>query len=426
MLLGMRVRVRRRAVLLVAGTALAAAALAPRPARADFGQDEKKFDNLAYPREFRARVTEAIDRGSKWLLSRQQPDGSWPTSYTAAYPMGPSALATLALLKSGLPRDHPRMERAFAYLRSRPLRKTYEVSILLMALDAKYEVPQDPFAVEAVDRYGNRVVDDPCEANISKEDLAWMKDAVQFLVDNQTSGTWRYPEGGFDLSNTQYALLGLKAAVRCGVKVPQKVWQDALAFLLTYQDADGPEVSLRANEVRGAYRIEWSEKAKARGFRYATAKNPLTGAMTTAGAAGLAICQSELWKSRKFGAEQRARTREALRDAMAWMQKSFAVTENPGLGATHHYYYLYGLERMGIVGHVRFLGPTDWYLEGAEFLLGEQAEDGCWQSGDVVESCFALLFLKRGSVRVENPAITRSEPGGPPPAPPSPSMGDGR
>ena len=37
--------------------------------------------------------------------------------------------------------------------------------------------------------------------------------------------------------------------------------------------------------------------------------------MTTAGAAGLMICQSMLWKSRKFTADDRDRTRTAVRDA---------------------------------------------------------------------------------------------------------------
>ena len=141
------------------------------------------------------------------------------------------------------------------------------------------------------------------------------------------------------------------------------------------------------------------------------------------GAAGLMICQSMLWKSRKFTGEERTRTREAVRDALAWMQTNFSVTENPGMGPAHHYYYLYGLERMGILAHVRFLGGTDWYREGAEFLLHEQGGPGNW--GDVVDTCFALLFLKRSSFRVSNPVVTPSEPS-PAPAPTPPKAGDGR
>jgi hypothetical protein len=65
---------------------------------------------------------------------------------------------------------------------------------------------------------------------------------------------------------------------------------------------------------------------------------------------------------------------------------------------------------MGILSHSRFLGPKDWYLEGAEHLMAEQDDAGGWHGGDVVDTCFALLFLKRSSFRVANPVITPSDP----------------
>ena len=61
--------------------------------------------------------------------------------------------------------------------------------------------------------------------------------------------------------------------------------------------ADGEPVLYKANEVRGRYRFEWTERALARGFRYTDQgegppgmQRPLgmqqpTGSMTTAGLA---------------------------------------------------------------------------------------------------------------------------------------------
>jgi hypothetical protein len=415
-----------RATAAILAALAALAVVAASLARADFGQDEKKFDNAAYPAEFRAKVNQAVLDAATWILSQQADDGSWKTERDGQYPVGATALCTLALLKAGIPAGHPRIEKAFTVLKSRKAEHTYEVAILLMALDAKYDPAPDGFAEEQVDRYGNRAVFSPCGQNASKEDLAWMKELVDFLVKNQQDGHWRYPSGGFDLSNTQYALLGLKAASRCGVKVPTSAWTDALEFLLAYQVPDGPEVAFRANEVRGEYRVEWSERAKARGFGYVE-KSPATGSMTTAGAAGLMICQSELWKSRKFTGEMRARTRVGVRDALAWMQANFAVDHNPGLpfSGPWHFYYLYGLERMGILSHSRFLGPIDWYKSGADLLLQWQKKDGHWEENEadkaggrfLVDTCFGLLFLKRGTFRTANPVITRSEPDVPPAAP---------
>ena len=135
--------------------------------------------------------------------------------------------------------------------------------------------------------------------------------------------------------------------------------------------------------------------------------------MTTAGIAGLIICQSELWKSRRFTGPMRRRTRDAIRDSFAWMQVNFDVTQNPGMGTGAHYYYLYGLERACVLARNRYIGEHDWYLDGAQVLLSQQQGDGSWGNGNVVEASFAILVLKRASFRIRAPVITpRDEPEG--------------
>lgn len=378
-------------------------------------REEQKVQDASYPIEFRKRVNSAIKDGVRWLKVKQLPNGSWADRHNGGYPMGPTALATLTLLKSGVPRDAPCIQRAFTYLRAQKMARTYSVGILLMALDAKYAPARDPFAVDATDRYGNITAKkDPCAEAISKKDKAWMKEGVDFLLKHQTAdGVWRYPSAkGFDLSNTQYALLGLQAATRCAVKVKPRVWLDALRYLLEHQDKVGPPVLLKCNEVRGRYRFEWTEPSAARGFRYVKGIC-VSGSMTTAGLAGLIICKGALWKSRSFNGKLRAQTRDGIRDAIAWMQKHFSVTENPIVkekdlrivGAQQHYYYLYGMERAGILGKTRYFGTIDWYYDGALYLLDKQ--DVEWLTpGTLVSSCFAVLFLKRATTRMNIPVIT--------------------
>ena len=64
------------------------------------------------------------------------------------------------------------------------------------------------------------------------------------------------------------------------------------------------------------------------------------------------------------------------------------------------YYFLWSLERVGVALDLKTIGGKDWYAWGADVLLANQAQDGSWQ-GDypaTVDTCFALLFLKRANL----------------------------
>ena len=113
---------------------------------------------------------------------------------------------------------------------------------------------------------------------------------------------------------------------------------------------------------------------------------------------------------------------------MAWMQHHYTVHVNPiigpdgkarhapppTIGGPNHYYYLYGLERASILGRIRMYGEHDWYEEGAEIIMMDQLEDGSWSTGPkLVDTCFAVLFLKRATSRMKVPVIT-PEAGAPP------------
>jgi hypothetical protein len=365
----------------------------------------EKEENEAYPAEFRAKVDAAVDRGVEALLKLQRDDGTWAAQGDLqSYSLGVNALCTLALLVGGVPPKELAVRNAFRAMRKAPLEKTYDVGVLLMALHAKYAGPPKE---SDVDEYGRSKHRDPCEKAMSKEDKAWMKKCVKFLLDNESGGHWRYPGGGVDLSNTQYALLGLWAASRCGFEIPERVWMDGLTWLLGTQERTGPEVMLQVNEVRGEYRIAWKERARARGFRYRP-ENPVSGSMTTAGLACIAICQDELWASRRYTPKLRARARRGVRDALAWMQDNFVVEKNPGEpSGGWHFYYLYGMERAGILSRSRFMGKYDWYFQGATYLIDKQGHDGTWTSEHrTLDTCFGILFLRRSTQRPMRSVIT--------------------
>ncbi len=100
-----------------------------------------------------------------------------------------------------------------------------------------------------------------------------------------------------------------------------------------------------------------------------------------------------------LGADWR-RDRSVL-EGMQWINKHFTVTDNPGLPGKHHYYYLYALERAGMLFGTERIGDNMWYRTGAEYLLANQDENGNWDDegpflwSKTVDTCFAILFLKR-------------------------------
>ncbi|MFG0319925.1 MAG: hypothetical protein ACF8XB_21820 [Planctomycetota bacterium JB042] len=300
---------------------------------------------------FRTRVNRAIDRGVVALLRQQELDGSW-RSNAEAYGGGMTALAVLTLVKCGLESDHPALRRALRFLTTRPDPvKTYSMATTILALCAT-----DPEAEEArIERLTGTL-------------LGW-----------QRGGGFGYPDYDRDLSNTQYAALALRAAAGAGVKIPRKVWEGLAEWTLGHQE-----------EARGAY-------APA-GFRYLEGKDA-TGSMTAAGVSVLAIAAEGMGR----------RGRQALEVGRArglkWLETHFSATTNPhprfaGPGRddedAHHYYHLYGVERVAALHGLDRIGEHDWYREGAEYLLGRQGDRGDWDRHQP-NTCFALLFLSKAT-----------------------------
>jgi hypothetical protein len=450
----------RRIVLLVLSTALLplVSARADDPAEARRKKVEEAKAQIAAERKKLAdEVNAAIDRGVLWLRGQQKNKGNFP-AYGDKLPsdkydpmdLGVNALVMLTLAKSGVPAGDKAIDKVlthcrsdFNLMKSRKKVTVYSAATLLLALDAVFN-PQatDETTVEHDrDAYGSgtRVTrkQTPCKYPASVQPL--VEELAKILRAAQTPiGGWRYPgaegsvPGVADLSNTQYAMLGLDAAARCGIAVPLETWTKALEYLLKEQDADGLPSELfvqnPAYEPGADDPPRWTSagKRKARGWTYLPGhKDPNTGSMTCAGVTCLAIVKERLTEAGKCPPEVGHRIDTAMLDGLAWLSDAFTVKDNPVVPAAPamwHYYYLYGLERVGAFTGVRYHQKRDWYAEGARFLLGGQVKDGHWPNGpsvnkasdntesDVVQTCFALLFLKRSTapptVPVTPPVLT--------------------
>jgi len=297
------------------------------------------------------QVKLAIRAGLDFLRASQRGDGSWRDMHL---PGGTTAMAVLAMRNAGVPADDPAIRRAADALRRIPNQWTYVVGLKAQALAAV-----DPV------RY-----------------RADIQAAANWLIEAQRQdGGWGYEISltRTDHSNSQFALLGLHEAARAGVRVPDTVWRRAESDWTQTQRNDG-------------------------GWAY-EGRGPLTtGSMTAAGVASLHIVGDRLNVGHEHGYTAAGQApncgrysynRAAMR-GIAWLAAHFDATENPPRG-NYYYYYLYGIERVGMLSGLKYLGRHDWYREGAAELIRRQRENGSWREmNDVVDTSFALLFLGKG------------------------------
>ena len=67
-------------------------------------------------------------------------------------------------------------------------------------------------------------------------------------------------------------------------------------------------------------------------------------------------------------------------------------------------YFLWSLQRVGVLYDLDLIEGKDWYTWGYKKLLPMQKNDGSWTEGayygnnPVINTCFALLFLKRANL----------------------------
>jgi len=193
---------------------------------------------------------------------------------------------------------------------------------------------------------------------------------------------WDKGEAGGDRSASQYAILGLFSGHRVGITIDEEVWTRARKFYADGQGEDGG----------------WSYKKDDGAASY--------GSMTCAGVASVAICSFALgdrdWKDHA-----------AVKKGLAWLAKNFSVEKHPPDHPEWHFYYLYGLERVGRILDVEFIGDHEWFPSGAKMLLSMQKEDGSWDSenNEVLATGFALLFLTRATASLKVPEPVVRKPG---------------
>ena len=357
-------------------------------------QSRKKDPPKPPPPVDEYKVQQAIQRGIKYLRTA-------PSPASHAGIKDSDELILWTFVHAHVSESDPKFKQLFNKMMNGPLAHTYKVALQAMILEELDRV-----------KYQHRIAQ-----------------CAQFLVDNQCqNGQWSYgkpskfvnevkvpeipksvstgvkkftkppapgervkpkvvqkvvikklmegrPAG--DNSNSQYAALGLRACFDSGILVPKNVVYLAVKWWR--------EAQWRAEKKEGVY--------GGRGWNY---KDPRVQpdrkpyhSMTAGGTSSLIIYDYMLrrkWQSDSW-----------VKGGMKWLGDKFSVNQN--------YYYMYGLERTGILFGTETIGDRYWYAEGVKFLLGRQNKDGSWgrrnqnQKPERIthDTCFVILFLGRAT-----------------------------
>jgi len=365
----------------------------------------------AHPKVDQKRVNEAIEKGVAWLrkADRSQVYGS-------------TELTLWTLLHAGVPETDALFKQLLAEVLGLEPYSTYAVSLQAMIL-------------EELDRVKHQRRIAQC---------------AQFLVDNQSSkGWWGYgkptpfvdqipaptagtrrrevatpgtkPKKGeppvrlkppvlqtiqikkkrdgdpHDNSNSQYAALGLRACHDAGIVFEKQVIELARKWWVESAHAE-------QNSKEGYPPMGWGYTERG--------CNPTGCGAMTAGAVGALVIYDYMLDENAQKSLPWKRD-PAVMGGMNWLAKNFTVTKNAGwcdVGGEPgpHYYYLYALERAGVLYGTEWIGKHEWYPEGANLLLQSQKGDGSWGGVNTwdahSDTCFAILFLRRATRRLTDVA----------------------
>lgn len=297
-------------------------------------------------------VQRMIDQAVRYLRSAQGADGSVSSND------GYTALAALAMLAAGShPASDAKLAKALDWLAKRKPNNTYVRGIRANVWE--YALRKAPH--------------DKRLKKLLRDELEWLIKAI-----GDRDG-WRYSmqSRSWDNSCTQYGVLGIWAAQRAGLEVPDRLWKTLSKHFLACQNDDGGWSYIRGGS---------------------------TPNMATAGLASLFLvfdmhhgktCYTAD-QPRTFTEGESARVLAAIDRGIAYLAKTDGVKQDG--------YYLYGIERTAVAGGRKYIGEEDWFRRGATDCLRFRLADGSipmgrW-GGPIGNTAFCTMFLVYGGAPV--------------------------
>jgi hypothetical protein len=381
--------------------------LPPRPLIPLSKEEQNKIDDM---------VTKAV----AFLKKKQLPDGTWPFQSGHGGPKEMAAFAGMTLLECGVKPNDPAIVKAAKVVRDNvpSLIQTYGISMALLFLDrlgdsADTELIQQLAARLVAGQLGGGGWGYNCRALAKDEQaelLTLLKDlGVEKLAEYRKLNPQKKqppkllalpvlqdidrpaPKGfdGADNSNTQFAMLALWAARRRHLPLDRPLHHVVHRFRTT-QTPQG----------------SWN-------YHSNSSTNPAgtVPTMTCPGLIALAMgygLNPPTTKGTPLNDEAIAR---GLTHLAAHIDKKPPKNPKDKKGASTPkealpmMYFLWSVERVAVLYNLPKIMDKDWYMWGMNLLLSHQRPDGSWQPSisigyrsDILDTCFALLFLQRANL----------------------------
>ena len=343
-------------------------------------------------------IDKAVADGCWYLREHVQPSGSWGTDgFAVAY----ASLPALTLLECGVPASDPAIVNAAIFVRKQVEtdipQSTYQRSLAILFLDRLGDKKDD----ELIQRQALALVagmnptegawhyDSPLlDPKLTPKLLATLADPTKQIADFRNLAVQGRlpPDGAWDNSNTQFAILALWVAKRHQVDVDRPIALVEKHFRKTQLskqlDPAGSNIDLGGS---------WP-------YADGNGNSSRWPSMTCAGLIALAIAHGVDDASRK---KEKPLDDAAIKNALDMLAREI---DRPKEARPPDYYFLWSLERTAVVYDLQKIGAKDWYQWGHKILLTRQQANGAWTDGayygsnPVLDTSFVLLFLVQANL----------------------------
>jgi hypothetical protein len=334
------------------------------------------------------RIDDAIRKGVEFLKTAESP-GQFHIAHA-------DELLLYTFAVAGVPASDARFRSLLDRVLREPPTHTYRVALQAMALE---ELDRAAYQ-DRIARCAQHLVDNQClngqwsygEAATPRRDDGVASGGGRGALRRLVVRAQRTGPADGDNSNSQYAALGLRACHDAGIVIPEGTIRRADRWWESTITAGGKKPERPAIASGGGETPQ--------GWGYKRGEDPYN-TMTAGGVGGLVIydaLQKRDW-----------RKNPQVKNGLAWMAGHYWADQPPrGLTPFWYFYYLYAVERVGMLFDTPMIGRKDWYFDGATWLLAQQAANGSWDqnrlyanpSTPTYDTCFAILFLKKATKRL--------------------------